>query len=642
MAGHTTSVSAPIRAAGRFWPRRVPGVRPSLLTPWTVLVSGALAAATVGYLTAQNPSAAPADVAVPVRMVIVAAYATAAAYARRADAGSPMTRLLTLGVPVSALWLLNGAAAPLAFSVGVLFAGLAPVAVAYLLLAHPTGRLHSQAERRLLIGGGGVTAALWFIGVEISGQPPLRTPLITCAPHCRPTVLSLDLTRTAPEAVTVLLVIAWLAMSVGTAVLIHRRDRAAAAALHRSLAPVDVVASAAAILLVLAIALRLTADQFTASLPGQLATAVGLLYATGATLIPLAVLLGLSMERLFMARTLARLVRQFATYPEQDPRVFIAQGLEDPTLQVAYLRPETETYVDATGMPMVLPLATPERSVSWIRREGRPVAAVIYDRELSDKDGFLEALGAAALIRLERAQLEAELRASSTELAESRVRLLESADAERRRLERDLHDGVQQDLIGLRIKLGLAVDAIHSDPGESERQLEAVGRHMDEVLQTLRDFARGIYPAVLQERGLADALRSAAAGSPAQVSIRAFDVGRYPQDVEVAIYFCCLEALQNVAKHAGADVPVTVKLSQRGRRVYFEVRDFGCGFDMADARRGSGLTNMQDRIEALGGRLVISSSPGRGATVKGSLRADGALPAGWRGGGDTRGVIPFG
>ncbi|HZE04459.1 MAG TPA: histidine kinase, partial [Solirubrobacteraceae bacterium] len=253
-------------------------------------------------------------------------------------------------------------------------------------------------------------------------------------------------------------------------------------------------------------------------------------------------------------------------------------------------------------------------------------AAVIYDRELSDQDGFIEAVGAAALIRLERAQLEAELKASTTELAQSRVRLVESAHAERRRLERDLHDGVQQDLIGLRIKLDLAAAAIREDPVEGERLVGTLGRQMDEVLQTLRAFARGIYPAVLHERGLPDALRSVARNSPAHIAVRAVDIGRYPEDVEVAIYFCCLEALQNVAKHAGPDAHVTIKLLQRGPVVHFEVRDFGRGFQMSDAGGGSGLSNMRDRIEAIGGRLAISSAPGLGTTVKGSLSVTDVQP----------------
>jgi signal transduction histidine kinase len=240
-------------------------------------------------------------------------------------------------------------------------------------------------------------------------------------------------------------------------------------------------------------------------------------------------------------------------------------------------------------------------------------------RALSDRDAFLKAMRAAAPAGLRRSEPGTEARAFTPGLVQSRARLVEAAHAERRRLERDLHDGVQQDLLALRIKLDVAAAAIRADPAEGERLVTAAGREMDHVLQALRAFARGIYPAVLQQRGLPDALRAAARSSPECVSVRAFDVGRYPEDIEVGVYFCCLEALQNVAKHAGPDARVTVKLSERARRLHFEVRDFGRGFDMHRRSGGSGLSNMRDRIEAIGGDLVISSAHGLGTTVSGSL-----------------------
>ena len=629
MAAHSQSATALMPA-----PRRerlaLPTPKGGHLRAWHVALLGSSAAVAVGYLTQQNPAAAPAHLAVEVRMVVIASFTAAAAYAQTRKLQPQMGRLLLLATLFSALWLLNGAASPLPFSVGVLCTGLAPVAMSYVMLAHPSGRVRSRAERRFLMSSGGAAAGLWLIGVEISGQPPLRTPLLGCAPRCQTSLFSLGAGRTVPTALTVVLVMAWLTLSVGTAILLHRRERSAPAALRRSLMPVRLAATTAAAVAVYLVALRIAS--------GQTETAVGLLYVAGAILVPVAVLAGLSLERLFMGQALARLVRQFARFPERDPREFIAESLNDPTLQLAYLRPNSGTYVDSSGARVVLPVSLSERAVSWVIREGRPVAAVIYDRELSDQDGFIEAVGAAALIRLERAQLEAELKASTTELAESRIRLVESAHAERRRLERDLHDGVQQDLIGLRIKLDLAAAAIREDPVEGERLVGAVGRQMDEVLQTLRAFARGIYPAVLHERGLPDALRSVARNSPARVGVRTVDVGRYPEDIEVAIYFCCLEALQNVVKHAGPDVHVTIKLWQRGPSLHFEVRDFGPGFRMAEAGGGSGLSNMRDRIEAIGGHLVVTSAPGLGTTVKGSLPvASNQLAQGARG---RRAVAP--
>jgi signal transduction histidine kinase len=207
--------------------------------------------------------------------------------------------------------------------------------------------------------------------------------------------------------------------------------------------------------------------------------------------------------------------------------------------------------------------------------------------------------------------------------AESRARLVEAALAERRRLERDLHDGVQQDLVGIRIKLDLVASAVRADRAEAEQLLRALGEQLDDALRNLRAFAHGIYPVVLRERGLPDALRSAALNVAAPVSVRAFDVGRHAEAIEVAVYFCCLEALQNATKHAGPEVPVTIKLSERRGSLRFEVRDIGCGFDLSSSAGGNGLLNMRDRIEAIGGRLVIGSVPGLGTSVKGSVPVAG-------------------
>jgi signal transduction histidine kinase len=222
------------------------------------------------------------------------------------------------------------------------------------------------------------------------------------------------------------------------------------------------------------------------------------------------------------------------------------------------------------------------------------------------------------LIRLEKARLEADLKASTADIAASRVRLLEMAHAERRRLERDLHDGVQQQLVGLRIKLEMAAEAMKDDPAQGEEVLASVGRQMDEILHEVRSLARGIYPSLLTERGVGEALRAAARSSPVPVEVRGH-VGRYSEDVEVAVYFCCLEALQNVAKHAGADATATVVLREAEGHITFHVRDTGAGFSPRTVERGSGLIGLRDRLEAVGGELSVTSRRGRGTSVRGSV-----------------------
>jgi signal transduction histidine kinase len=246
-------------------------------------------------------------------------------------------------------------------------------------------------------------------------------------------------------------------------------------------------------------------------------------------------------------------------------------------------------------------------------------AAVIYDARLSDRARFVHAAGSAAALRMEAEQLEAELSASTKQLTASRLRLLEAADAERQRIERDLHDGVQQQIVGLRLKLDMASEAIKVEPARGERMLVSVGRDIDGLLATLRSLAKGIYPTILRERGLREAIGSAALSVPLPVSISARGIGRYQEETEVAVYFCCVEALQNIVKHGGPSARALVRMWQGDHWLRFEVRDTGVGFSPGDVDGGSGMVNMTDRIEAVGGRLWVDSAPGRGTSVRGRV-----------------------
>ena len=172
---------------------------------------------------------------------------------------------------------------------------------------------------------------------------------------------------------------------------------------------------------------------------------------------------------------------------------------------------------------------------------------------------------------------------------------METADAERQRIERDLHDSIQQDLVGLRLKLDMVAEAVGEDPQSAQLMLGSLGNQMDDVLEALRSMARGVYPSLLRERGLADALRSAARRAPLPVIVDARALGRYPEDLETAVYFCCLEALQNAIKHAGHEATVDIRLREDSGALAFQVRDTGQGFDPGHANGRHGLLNMQDR-----------------------------------------------
>ncbi len=211
-----------------------------------------------------------------------------------------------------------------------------------------------------------------------------------------------------------------------------------------------------------------------------------------------------------------------------------------------------------------------------------------------------------------------ELRRQADELRESRARIVASGDAERRRVERDLHDGAQQHLVALAVTLRLTTDIIADDPAAGIEMLGQMAQDVQATIQELRELAHGIYPPLLADNGLAEALRAAAARAPIPVTVSADGIGRYSQGVETAVYFCCLEALQNAAKHA-PEATARLRLSEESGGLLFSVSDDGPGFDAARVRAGHGFVNMSDRLGAIGGTVRWVSQPGRGSTISGSV-----------------------
>jgi signal transduction histidine kinase len=219
----------------------------------------------------------------------------------------------------------------------------------------------------------------------------------------------------------------------------------------------------------------------------------------------------------------------------------------------------------------------------------------------------------------ERAALRDQNAVLVDELRASRARIVASADAGRRRVERDLHDGAQQRLVLLGLKLGIAHRLIRSDPAAAEAAHEELRAELDAALAELRDLAHGIYPTLLESEGLPGALREAAGRAAIPVELHCDGARRYPPELEAAVYFCCLEALQNTAKHAGPHATATVTLAERDHTMTFEVADHGDGFESSKIPVSTGLQNMTDRIGALGGTLEVRSTPGSGTTISGTI-----------------------
>ncbi|HZK51728.1 MAG TPA: histidine kinase, partial [Actinomycetota bacterium] len=232
------------------------------------------------------------------------------------------------------------------------------------------------------------------------------------------------------------------------------------------------------------------------------------------------------------------------------------------------------------------------------------------------EDELLRNLASQAGLVMRNVGLNQEVLARLEELKASRQRLVAAQDEARRRLERNLHDGAQQHLVALKVQLSLVERVADSD--KVKRMLKKVASDADDALEALRDLARGIYPPLLADQGLAAALEAQAQKAPIPVHVHADNVSRHSEDEEAAVYFCCLEALQNAAKHAQAST-AEIDLVEKEDVLAFCVRDNGRGFDLATTPQGDGLLNMADRLEAMGGTLEVRSSHEDGTSVTGQL-----------------------
>jgi signal transduction histidine kinase len=268
---------------------------------------------------------------------------------------------------------------------------------------------------------------------------------------------------------------------------------------------------------------------------------------------------------------------------------------------------------------------------------GELLGAIVIERRADDRpfseheDATLTELARQVGLALHNMQLDSalqetldEVRRQADELRASRSRIVATADAERRRVERDLHDGAQQHLVALAVNLRLARDMVKEDPEAASEMLGTIAEDVKATVQELRDLAHGIYPPLLVDSGLGEALKAAANRSPLHVGVESNGLGRYPAQVEAAVYFCCLEALQNASKHA-PEAAVDLRVWEEAGGLFFSVTDDGPGYDPATALSGHGYVNMSDRVGAVGGSVRWDSRPGKGSSVSGTVPLESAL-----------------
>jgi signal transduction histidine kinase len=278
-------------------------------------------------------------------------------------------------------------------------------------------------------------------------------------------------------------------------------------------------------------------------------------------LITLGMLAGMLSWRFSEGPALARLVRRLAAHPSpEELRDGMSAALEDPSLEIAYRVGGGTGYADADGRSVALDGLGSARAVTRVFRDGEPIAAIVHDPALGERSELVDAAGTAALLVLDQQRLDAQLRASVRELRSSQARILAAADVERQRIERDLHDGAQQRLVALRMKLELMNELRSTDPGRAAVLEAELGGEIDGALDEIRGLARGIYPPLLASHGLGEALDAVAVRCPVPTTVVVDGDRRYPREVESAVYFCCREALQNVAKHAGGATRATIRV----------------------------------------------------------------------------------
>ena len=469
-----------------------------------------------------------------------------------------------------------------------------------LFLAFPSGRLQTRFEHRFV-------AFAWVVVVpSVLAAQLAWEPRTSRCPNCPRNLFLVEYHRSVWHAIAGVGEVVFIAMLVTLVVLLIGHLLRSSAATRRALVPV-LAAAATAVLLFGAV---LVVSAFGVETEGSvLLWFADVAYAA----IPVAFLVGLLRTRLHRSAVAGLVVELQSLPPPAELRDAIARCLGDSSLQLAFWLPQGENYVDAGGHALDLHI-DPVRVVTTLERDGKRLAALVHDPALLDEPQLLDAVGAAAGLALENARLQAELRSRLAEVRASRARIVAAGDAERRRLERDLHDGAQQRLLGIRLALQLARGRLADGGGSVDELLAETDAEVVDALAELRALARGIHPAVLSEEGLAPALASLTRRAAVPVVVTVCDE-RLPAPVEATAYFLAAEALANVAKHARAS-RASIEVMRTNGRMSIAVSDDGVGG--AD-EAGAGLRGLRDRVEALDGRLEVESPPGGGTRVSAAI-----------------------
>ena len=516
---------------------------------------------------------------------------------------SSRTGLLMIGVGLA--WFARAIGAvdsPFMFSAGALIGSLYLAILVHLMVTYPTGRLVSRGQRLVVAAAYICTIPLNFVGRW------LLTSSGTCR-DCRFNLLTTGGQSGAPDAGHLILFVLLVCVTLAVLVFMAARWHAASPAMRRSLAPP--LWGALTILGVVAAHRIGTILHLT----GPASTVLAWLPQAVLVLWPIGFVVGMARTRLDRSTVADLVVELDSGVPSRGMQAALSDVLHDPSLQLALWLPDRQVFVDENGRVVEAPSEGAGRAVTTLRREGNVVAVLAHDPALADHPALISAVAAAAGIALDNERLHQQAQAHLVEARASRTRLVATADAERRRVERNLHDGAQQRMLNLMLALRLAKIRLGAEAyDETAEALEEATEQLTLALSELRDLARGIHPAILSESGLGPALRALAQRCSTHVRLTdALNGERFGTGVEETAYFVVSEALANVAKHACAS-EAAIGLRCADQALLVDVTDDGIGG--ATLQQGGGLCGLQDRVEAYSGHLTVDSPAGHGTHIR--------------------------
>jgi signal transduction histidine kinase len=586
-----------------------------VVTTLAIAVTASAAAIAVAAPAVFNAPAGTRRTAIPVFVIgIVILFGLGVSDLVRArDA-----RFARVVVGAGVLWSFSALAAssePALYSTGRVSYWLVGVALVYALLSYPSGRLTDRLDRAVFVAA--LIVGLLYVSTAFVAQRfPNPSVWSLCTSDCPSNVF--DVGRSTPGLVSGLVIplreVLTVAVFLAIPVAVSRRGRKAGPLLRRMYLPIALIAVFQAVVFGVFYGVR-RSDPTSSALPVLMWINVLSLPAVG-----IACVAGRLYRRLFAANALERVARDLRTSASaiQVTRA-LADALEDPSLRIfhCFAGEQMGAWVDESGAPVVLPQGGAEREVTEVA-SGSWRIAIVHDPALAEDRALVRTAGSHALSALENDHLSGELRASLQALAESQATSIAAKDNERRKLERDLHDGAQQRLVALRIQLALCAAQLGEEDRARAEVIRGLGDAIDATIDEVRSFARGVYPSLLAETGLGQALRTVGRAAALPTIVHADGLRRYPPELETTVYFFCSEALQNAVKHARGATGVTISLSA-DRELHFEVRDDGAGFDVQATPVGTGLSNLRDRLASVGGTMTIHSTPGRGTSIEGSI-----------------------